>query len=567
MITENDSPVFKLTDMLCRFLQMAMSATVSAQGAICLKEPESGGTSLTEGVVMSRGGACKPSQRLLIQQCPACVAFFEGDRNEPLMTTDLSEEALCARCASPSRSNLVIPVRYQGASLGIMVLAASSPNHYTASQLDVCRWIATEIAYHSKRYELSETMKSVFGRDLMLVGTSDALRRVDEFIERASRANLPALILGEFGSEKSHVAYALHFGGRRDYPFVEVKCATLNPSTLKRTLSDELRRADGGTIFFNGIDELGYHAQCQLSDLIESEIGEWTNRPYQSGPVQVRLIASARRDLDEPAQDPGSCGPLVEKFDFLLTQVAPLRDRKEDIKPLMEYFLYKHGTQTNRSFSREAEEAFKAYDWPGNVYEIERVVARLAVMSEEEVIGIQNVLDYVPNMAKKLRRLHRQPVVGRPAHTATPEEQAEPKSQVDKRAVRLALGLMKADFAEIQNFHPGLQNALKYIAQNLHEAITRQELSRQSGLSASHLAYLFQRTLGASFKSFLAIARIEEAKQLLIAKPYMSITEISFQVGFGDLRHFERTFKRVVGLPAKQFRNLALRSEESDSDS
>ena len=129
----------------------------------------------------------------------------------------------------------------------------------------------------------------------------------------------------------------------------------------------------------------------------------------------------------------------------------------------------------------------------------------------------------------------------------------------------LADALMRGDPAVTRNCHPGLKNALDYLASNLHEPISLHELSRHAGLSASHLAYLFQKTLGVNFKSLLAALRILEARQLLVDKPQMRITEISFQVGFGDLRHFERTFKRLIGKAPKEYRSWASQSEDPNS--
>src|SRR5262245_24426250 len=241
----------RINDLLCRYLQEAMDATDSTQGAICLR---SGAT--TDGVLRANDGRCKPSSEVLIRDCDACLALLQDNREAPLVF-----DAECVRCALPSASSITLPIKYQGEGLGVLALATARIPRYTPSHVKIGKSIASDIAYQTKRLEFSDTARVAFGEDLMLVGTSDSLRRVDEFIERASQASLPALIMGEFGSEKRHVAYALHFGGRGDYPFVEVKCATLNPRTLAPILSDQLRRADGGTIFFDGIDELEYEVQ------------------------------------------------------------------------------------------------------------------------------------------------------------------------------------------------------------------------------------------------------------------------------------------------------------------
>jgi AraC-like DNA-binding protein len=214
--------------------------------------------------------------------------------------------------------------------------------------------------------------------------------------------------------------------------------------------------------------------------------------------------------------------------------------------------------------SSEALKAFEAYDWPGNVYELERTVARLAVMSEESVITLKDVRAH----AAKLASAYSEAEAAAPVTSAGWVESDEARragrlARLDMRVVRLARSLIREDFNELKRFHPGLQNALEYVARNLHDVISLHDLARQAGLSASHLSYLFQKGLGVSFKSFLAIIRIEEAKQLLVEKPHMRITEISFQVGFGDLSHFERMFKRLVGQPPREYRSLTLGPEET----
>ncbi len=86
------------------------------------------------------------------------------------------------------------------------------------------------------------------------------------------------------------------------------------------------------------------------------------------------------------------------------------------------------------------------------------------------------------------------------------------------------------------------------------------QLARRAHLSRSHLSYLFQQALGVSFKPFLAAVRIEKARRLLVEKPHLSITRIGGEVGFGDLRHFERMFKQWAGSTPRAYRRAALQS-------
>lgn len=562
LIRRNYHPFPKLTDLLRHFLHVAIKATDSSEGELCMKGLEPGNEQ-TDSVLLLDGRTgeffCQPPP---LTECRP-VTLPEGDGSGPLVTNTSINDGRSARWTR-LKSSLAVPVRYQGTVLGVMTVASDFPDHYTPSHLGLCQWIATETAHHAKRYEISRAVTAGLGKNLMLIGISDALRRVDEFIERASAVNLPVLITGEFGLEKRHVAYALHFGGpRRAHPLVEVNCATLNPYTMNQTLPDQLRQVAGGTIFFNGIDELESRLQCQLSEVIESQVGEWARRANRNEVVDVRLVASASRPLDELAEERVMLRSLLEKFDYLVTDIAPLRQRKDDLEPLIEYFLDKHSPLPSRRFSSEVVDAFRAYDWPRNVYELERIVARLAVLSEAEVIGMQDVCAHAPHLAEKLQGLRQDATTTHQLFlsAATNTQKNGRRLHADTRVVHLAQALIKGEFAETKRFHPGLQKALEYVIENLHDAISLHELARHACLSASHLSYLFQRTLGVSFKSFLAILRIEEAKQLLVEKPYMRITEISFEVGFGDLSHFERMFKRLVGQPPREYRQLVLSAE------
>jgi len=543
-------PASKTNDLLCRYLRELMDATESTQGEICLKVGE-----VTGGVRVIDEGSCAASPEILIGDCVQCAMFLRHNRLEPLVINSLNDSAACARMIRKTESCLLFPMRYQCQQVGLIVLATGRPGHYKTAHVDLCRLIGSELTYQLKRNEFGEAIEAALGKDAMLIGRSNALRQVDEFIEKASSAGLPVLITGEFGSERKQVAYAMHACGRRDYPFIEVKCARLDSITVEQTLCAQLKRSDGATIFFDGIDEMGYELQCVLADVLERETVVSTSSRSRPEPIRVRLVASAVRAVDSERG-----GPLLDKFDYLIVEVAPLRERREDIKPLADYYLSKYSERPDRSFSTAASQALEAYDWPKNVYELERVVARLAILSGDRVIGLEDICKHAPGLANGSDET--------PSLPAPPAPQTRPPairskrpgviSQVSMRLMHLADELIKGESTEACKLHPGLQTALKYIAENLHEAIPLPQLARHAGVSTSHLAYLFKKSLGVNFKLFLAILRIEEAKQLLVAKPHMPVTEISFQVGFGDLRHFERTFKRLVGRPPREYRHAAL---------
>src|SRR6185503_6685703 len=399
----------------------------------------------------------------------------------------LKDSAACARMSRKTESSLLFPLRYQCHPVGLIALAAGRPGHYSTAHVDLCRLIGSELTYQLKRNEFGEAIEAALGKDALLIGRSHALRQVDEFIEKASSAGLPVLITGEFGSEKKQVAYAMHACGRRDYPFVEVKCARLDSITVEQMLCAQLKRSDGATIFFDGIDEMKYELQCLLADVLEREAGVSASGSSRPEPTRVRLVASAARPVD------GECrGPLLDKFDYLVVEVAPLRERREDIKPLVDHYLSKYSDRPDRSLSTEASHALEAYHWPKNVYELERVVARLAILSDDRVIGLEDVCKHAPGLANGSDETPRPVSPGgqHPRPTANRLKRPGVISQVNMRVMHLADELIDGELTEADKLHPGLRTALKYIADNLHDAISLSELSRHAGVSTSHLAYL-----------------------------------------------------------------------------
>jgi AraC-like DNA-binding protein len=114
--------------------------------------------------------------------------------------------------------------------------------------------------------------------------------------------------------------------------------------------------------------------------------------------------------------------------------------------------------------------------------------------------------------------------------------------------------MLDKDFSITVDLHISLQRALRYIRQHYLEDIALSELAKNAFVSPSHLSYLFKSELGTSFKTLLACLRIEKAKRLLVQDKDARITDICLESGFGDLSHFEKTFKKWAGCKPKDFR-------------
>ena len=542
-------------------LDSLLHSRVPAHFLICLNLPETL-ISSREHIVLRSGGANSPWEYQLGNDCSLCRGFYEGSHPKHVQVQNLDNYVKSVGAGPLPGKITVCPIHYQRKPLGVVALASASDSMDSEDKYAACKLLASEIAYQIKRYEFSMLIRENFGKDLMIIGSAQNMRMQDRFVEKASQVNLPAVILGEQGCEIEYVAYALHLGGARPgVPFVNINCMALGVEAFEEELLDSFAKANEGTVFFSDIDELSYKAQARLAEILSSRSARLSSAPGQENSLGVRVIASASRDLHEMAEERRFYQPLLKELDFLNTRIAPLRERREDIRSLVDHFLEKYRGDQTRYISDEALNLFAAYGWPGNVYELERVIARLVVMGEEEAISVDDVYDFAPNLTNEFQTFACNETVENQCHSQeTPERQKGASGrQIDRKSLDLVDHLLKGQYTEIQGFHTGIQKVLEYLAANFQEEISLRRIAQHACLSPSHLCFLLQKTVGMSFKNLLAVIRIQKAKELLMEKPHMRITEISTEVGFGELSHFERTFKRIVKRTPREYRQAVIK--------
>ncbi len=446
----------------------------------------------------------------------------------------------------PCGSNLAVPIRSETAdSLGALTLSFESRSAASSRLRQSCRKVTRQLVCQLQRHEVRNRLKASLSRDLLLVGLSEPLHQVDKFIARASQTDLPALIVGELGVEKDFVACALHFAGRRRRgDFVKVDCAALDDEALRRELPELLRGNREGTIFLHRVDQLDRQLQARLAALLEAELGI-----PETGGCHPRLVASSRQRLAPLAAAGLFRHSLQAQLAWLSTEIPPLRERRDDLLPMVEFVLHKHG-MTRARFSEKALTALEKYAWPGNAAQLERTVVRLAILAETDIVGIDDVATLAPGVLKKAEDGGAAPPVKllSPAETRT-------VTATDRRDLpRLIEALIEERFDALGALHPGLEKALRYLVANLREDLSLDSVARHACLSPSHLSHLSRSTLGVSYKPLLIQTRVARARRLLAAEPHAPITGVADAVGFGDLSHFERTFKRLVGCTPRDYR-------------
>lgn len=471
-----------------------------------------------------------------------------------------------------------IAVSYAAQTLGELNVAWRSDSPLDPERHRLCEALARWCAVFVKRHGLQQWAAQRLGHPWLVVGTSPALHELERFVEKAVQSALPVLLRGEFGTEKALFAAAIHCGSARcDGPFIEVTCA--EPVGEPAAWFD---RARGGTLYFNEVEELPRAVQQQLPQHLHSRLGQWLG----SGPAaDVRVIASCTHDLHRRAHEGSFSKVLLAELDFLHATVPPLRVRSGDMAALVSASLLRHGFQPEQTLSDEFLALCSAHPWPENLFELERVVARLAVMCEGRRIGRADVQLHAPDLmgaadGGALRSDRRADPWGAETpseHMAafTPDTTTDtttdttvdttPDSTPDTGSDSCTLGdddrtddwvqcLLAHDTARLDRLHAALRRALLYMSQHYAQPLSLGELAAHAHVSPSHLSYLFRSSLHSAFKPLLQRLRIEKAKQLLASGPGQRITEVALSVGFADLSHFEKSFRRVVGQAPRDFR-------------
>ncbi|MEK7487326.1 MAG: sigma-54 dependent transcriptional regulator [Planctomycetota bacterium] len=251
-----------------------------------------------------------------------------------------------------------------------------------------------------------------------IIGESPALKRVFSSIEKVAPTNSSVLIEGEAGTGKELVARAIHLRSKRSHhPFVVVHCSGLHEQTLENELfgyrskeslpgflNDKiglLEAAHRGTLFLDEVGDLSPSIQVNLLRVLQNQaitsLGSSSSKP-----IDLRVIAATNRDLEKLVSEERFRGDLYYRLKVIPIQLPPLRERKEDIPLLVDYFMKKKikiGNVGPKEFTPNAMKALMEYHWPkGNIRELENVLERLMILSSGTEITVEDLKKWsLPN--------------------------------------------------------------------------------------------------------------------------------------------------------------------------
>ena len=237
-----------------------------------------------------------------------------------------------------------------------------------------------------------------------MVGDSAPMKALHDQILKVASSRATVMIRGESGTGKELVARAIHYSGNRsDKPFIKVNCAALSAGLLESELfghekgaftgahdrkTGRFELADGGTLLLDEVSEISPDLQPKLLRALQEREFERVGG-NQTIQVDVRIIGTSNRDLEEAIEEGKLREDLFFRLNVIPLYVPALRERRDDIPMIMDHFLEKYARENGRpitGYTANTRELFLKYDWPGNVRELQNSVERAVVLSSDSVL-------------------------------------------------------------------------------------------------------------------------------------------------------------------------------------
>jgi DNA-binding NtrC family response regulator len=253
---------------------------------------------------------------------------------------------------------------------------------------------------------LERFTEEVSQRYRLVGGESPKMRSAIETAKKAAVSKSTVLLLGESGTGKEVFARAIHtWSERKSEPFIAINCVGLSKDLLESELfghekgaftgahqlkKGKMEQANGGTVFLDEVGDISAELQTKLLRFLQEREFERVGGT-QTIPVDVRVIAATNRDVSAAIKEGRFREDLYYRLNVIPISLPPLRERKEDIPTLAQYFVRRFAAETKKLFSgltADAEATLVAYPWPGNVRELANVIERAAVLGDgPEITG------------------------------------------------------------------------------------------------------------------------------------------------------------------------------------
>lgn len=413
-------------------------------------------------------------QSLDVTEYPAMVDILSQGKTVKLHETDLPFPLrIMFNATLGGRAALIAPVRIAGHAFGLLGLVWSQQrDQFKDHEVALVEGIADQIGTALERDHLSAEvmrLKSALherhGED-RIIGQAPAIRRAIELALSVADTQTSVMIQGESGTGKELLANLIHFNsGREDQPYVKLNCGAI-PETLleselfgheKGAFTDARARrrgrfeeADGGTLFLDEVGEMSLAAQVRLLRVLQD--GEFS-RVGGSDVLKadVRIIAASNVDLERAVEEGAFRRDLFYRLSVFPISLPSLRERREDIHPLVIHFLEHYKQRTSRfvsGISREALRALVTYDWPGNVRELENAIERAVIIAAGRQIELEDLPNAIGNISverEALARAERAQAASEGRSSTLEIDVPSSMDEIERRAIQATLDYTSGD--------------------------------------------------------------------------------------------------------------------------
>ncbi len=380
------------------------------------------------------------------------------------------------------QSGLLAPLRSRERLLAVLAIYSARPGFFGEDQVRFFSAFAKQASLalenaltfqvvldRKNRLEeenvcLREKMKAGLRRKF-IAGKSPAMNEVMDLVRKVAPTSATVILYGETGTGKELIANAVHEAGpRRDRPIIKVNCAAIPDDLLESELFGHekgaftgaherrigmFQLAQNGTIFLDEIGDLSMRTQTKLLRVLQEQEVQplGAKSPVK---VDVRVIAATNKDLKRKIEDKGFRSDLYYRLNVFPIHLPPLRERRQDMPELVEFFLRKYGylRTTRAKLDQGVMEVFMKYSWPGNIRELENIIERLMIVVRNDVVAVKDLP----------RELHEEPSATRevkPLSAAVEEFKKETVAHVlslaggKKSKAAEMLGLPRSNFSRL----------------------------------------------------------------------------------------------------------------------
>jgi transcriptional regulator with GAF, ATPase, and Fis domain len=413
-------------------------------------------------------------QSLDITEYPAMVDILTQGKTVKLHETDLPLPLrMMFNATLGGRAALIAPVRIAGHAFGLLGFVWSQQrDRFKDHEVALVEGIGDQIGTALERDHLSAEimrLKSAlherYGEE-RIIGQATAIRRAIELALNVADTQTSVLIQGESGTGKELLANLIHFNsGREDQPYIKLNCGAIPETLLESELfghekgaftdararrSGRFEEAHGGTLFLDEVGEMSLGAQVRLLRVLQD--GEFTRvGGNEMLKADVRILAASNVDLERAVDQGKFRRDLFYRLSVFPITLPPLRERREDIHPLVIHFLEHYKQRTNRfvsGISKEALRALVSYDWPGNVRELENAIERAVIIAAGRQIELDDLPSAIGNVAAErevLARAERAQAASEGRTTSLGIELPMSMEEIERLAIKATLDYTSGD--------------------------------------------------------------------------------------------------------------------------